>query len=128
MTMATLRADGSPRISGTECEFTEDGDLRIGSMPGSRKGVDLRRDPRFALHGPTEHLAVGAEAEWRGEAKISGRAEPAGPILDDEGNVRGEWFDIDIDQVTFTGLNDDATMLRIEWWTPDGGLEIVERE
>ena len=48
-TIATLRADGSPRISGIECEFA-DGELRFGSMPGARKGADLRRDPRFALH------------------------------------------------------------------------------
>ena len=39
-TIATLRADGSPRISGIECEFT-DGDLRFGSMTGARKGADL---------------------------------------------------------------------------------------
>src|SRR5438093_1443458 len=53
-TIATLRADGSPRISGIECEFT-DGDLRFGSMTGARKGADLTRDPRFALPGPTFH-------------------------------------------------------------------------
>ena len=35
-TIATLRADGSPRISGIECEFT-DGELRFGSMSGARK-------------------------------------------------------------------------------------------
>ena len=34
-TIATQRADGSPRISGIECEFT-DGDLRFGSMTGAR--------------------------------------------------------------------------------------------
>jgi len=50
-TIAALRADGSPRISGVECEFA-DGELKFGSMPGARKGADLRRDPRFALHGP----------------------------------------------------------------------------
>ncbi|HMD44562.1 MAG TPA: pyridoxamine 5'-phosphate oxidase family protein, partial [Acidimicrobiales bacterium] len=44
-TIATLRADGSPRISGIECEFSN-GDLRFGSMAGARKGADLRRDPR----------------------------------------------------------------------------------
>ena len=38
LTMATLRRDGSPRISGTEVEFTE-GQLRIGSMPGAVKGT-----------------------------------------------------------------------------------------
>ena len=57
-TIATLRADGSPRISGIECEFA-DGDLRFGSMSGARKGEDLERDPRFALHGPTFHPVEG---------------------------------------------------------------------
>jgi hypothetical protein len=57
-TIVTLRADGSPRISGIEGEFA-DGELRFWSMPGARKGADLRRDPRFALHGPTFHPAEG---------------------------------------------------------------------
>ena len=35
-TMATLRADGSPRISGIECEFV-DGNLQFGSMDNARK-------------------------------------------------------------------------------------------
>ena len=46
-TMATLRADGSPRISGIEATF-DDGELTFGSMAHTRKGADLRRDPRFA--------------------------------------------------------------------------------
>ena len=66
-TIATVRADGSPRISGIECEFA-DGELRFGSMPGARKGADLRRDPRFALHGPTVHPEEGKEAGWPGES------------------------------------------------------------
>src|SRR5579864_1520866 len=78
-TIATLRADGSPRISGIECEF-EGGELRFGSMTGARKGADLKRDPRFALHGPTFHPEVGKESEWPGEAKITGRAVHAGPL------------------------------------------------
>jgi hypothetical protein len=48
-TLATLRKDGSPRISGTEAKFAE-GELWFGSMWQSRKALDLRRDPRFALH------------------------------------------------------------------------------
>src|SRR5947207_6144322 len=75
-TIATLRADGSPRISGIECEFA-DGDLRFGSMAGARKGADLERDARFALHGPTFHPEEGRESDWPGEAKIAGRAIPA---------------------------------------------------
>ncbi len=52
-TLATLRKDGSPRISGIEVEFA-DGELFLGMMPGSLKLRDLERDPRLALHSPTE--------------------------------------------------------------------------
>src|SRR6266852_6169740 len=64
-TIATLRADGSPRISGIECDFA-DGELRFGSMPEARKGADLRRDPRFALHGPAFHPQEGKESDLGG--------------------------------------------------------------
>ena len=125
-TIATLRADGSPRISGIESEFV-DGELRFGSMPGARKGSDLKRDPRFALHGPTFHPVDGQEAEWPGEAKISGLAVPLGPIAG-EGRPEGEMFAADITEVVVTGLNADATMLVVESWTPARGLLRVERE
>lgn len=127
-TIATLRTDGSPRISGIECEFAE-GELRFGSMPESRKGADLMRDPRFALHGPTSHPAEGEEGEWAGEAKIAGRAIAAGPILvDGSEEPQGEMFVADITEVVVTGLNDEATRLVVEWWTPDRGLVRIERE
>src|SRR5256885_12474325 len=70
-TMATVRADGSPRISGIELKF-DDGELTFGSMPGARKGADLKRDPRLALHSATVDPVDGEEAKWPGEAKISG--------------------------------------------------------
>ena len=71
-TIATVRADGSPRISGIETVF-EEGELFFGSMPNARKGADLHRDPRFALHSATVDPVEGSEAQWPGEAKISGR-------------------------------------------------------
>jgi hypothetical protein len=123
-TMATLRADGSPRISGIEAVF-EDGELVFGSMPNARKGADLRRDPRFALHSATVDPVEGAEAQWPGEAKISGRAIAAGPITK---GPDGDRFHVDISEVVHTHLNDEATMLVVEWWTPRHGLRRVERE
>jgi len=123
-TIATLRADGSPRISGIESEFA-DGELRFGSMPGARKGADLRRDPRFALHSPTSHPGEGKEAEWPGEAKIAGRAVAAGPKGEESD---GDLFVADISEVIITRLNPEATLLVIEWWTPQRGLRAVERE
>ncbi len=74
-TIATLRADGAPRISGIEVRFV-DGELTFGSMPDSRKGADLRRDPRFALHSATVEAGEG----WPGDAKVSGRAAYTGPL------------------------------------------------
>ena len=127
-TIATLRADGSPRISGIECEFA-DGELRFGSMTGARKGADLHRDPRFALHGPTFHPEEGREHEWPGEAKIAGRAVPAGPATDDaSGQPHGELFVADVTEAVITRLNDQATALIIESWTPERGLRSVERD
>jgi hypothetical protein len=123
-TIATSRADGSPRISGIECEFA-DGELTFGSMPGARKGADLRRDPRFALHGPTFHPPEGKEAEWPGEAKIAGRAVPAGPP---GGEADGDQFLADISEVVITRLNPAATLLVIESWTPQRGFRSAERE
>ena len=128
-TIATLRADGSPRISGIECEFA-DGDLRFGSMSGARKGVDLKRDPRFALHGPTFHPEEGKESEWPGEAKIAGRAIAAGPVTtgDSSEQADGEMFVAEIAEVVITTLNAEATKLVVESWTPERGLQRVERD
>jgi hypothetical protein len=123
-TIATLRADGSPRISGIEVAF-EDGELLFGSMSNARKGADLRRDPRFALHSATVDPIEGAEAQWPGEAKISGRAVSAGAITD---GPEGDLFHADIGDVVHTHLNEKATMLVVEWWTPTHGLRWIERE
>lgn len=125
-TIATVRADGSPRISGIECEIA-DGELRFGSMAGARKGADLARDPRFALHGPTIHPVEGHEADWPGEAKVAGRAMPA-PPEDGSEAPDGEMFTADIDEVVVTCLDPEATRLVVEWWTPTGGRRRIERE
>jgi Pyridoxamine 5'-phosphate oxidase len=123
-TIATLRADGSPRISGIEAVF-EDGELFFGSMPYARKGADLHRDPRFALHSATVDPVEGAEAQWPGEAKISGRALAAGPVT---GGPDGDRFRAEIAEVVHTRLDQQATLLIVEWWTPAHGLRRTERE
>jgi hypothetical protein len=66
--IATLRLDGSPRLSGIEPLFAL-GELWLGMMPDSRKALDLLRDPRFALHSATTDKQV-----TDGDAKIAGRA------------------------------------------------------
>ena len=118
LTMATLRRDGSPRISGTEVQF-DGADLRIGSMPAALKALDLRRDQRVAIHGPTHDPAK--SGRWRGEAKIAGRAVEL-PSNDDS-----HAFRIDIDEVVITHLNATRDRLVIESWNPARGYRKDER-
>jgi len=122
-TIATLRVDGSPRLSGIEVEFAT-GELTFGSMPGARKGADLHRDPRFALHSATVDPPEGDPAGWTGDAKVAGRAVY---VRDLDGDTSGELFRADIGEVIFTGLNATATALVIETWRPASGLHRIER-
>lgn len=71
--LATLRADGSPRLTGLEADF-RDGELWLGMMPGSRKALDLRRDPRFALHANPGAGQGAGEGMADGDVRVAGRA------------------------------------------------------
>jgi hypothetical protein len=121
LTMATLRRDGSPRISGTEVELV-DGQLRLGSMPRAVKAMDLRRDPRIAIHGPTEDPPSSAPAAWKGEAKIAGTATEI------ESDDPAHRFVIDIQEAVITHLNYAGDRLVVESWSPARGLRTFERE
>jgi hypothetical protein len=106
-TMATIRADGSPRISGIETQFGEE--VTFGSMAGSRKLADLQRDPRLALHSPSVDPPEDDPGRWVGEAKISGRAVPT-----------AEGFRVDVTEVALTYLDGG---LVVESWHPGRGHE-----
>ena len=84
-----------------------------------------------ASHGPTVHPVAGKEADWPGEAKISGRAIPAGPVTTDEATgeaAEGQSFIADVTEVVVTHLDEAATKLVVEWWTPEHGIRLVERD
>ena len=122
LVIATLRADGAPRVSGIEVVFDGD-ELAFGSMPGARKGADLRRDPRFALHAAPADQSGGDLGE--GDLKVSGRAVWGGAL---SGPVAGDAFRVDLTEVAWIGLNDVRNRLVVRWWTPSAGLRSVERE
>lgn len=68
-TLATIRRDGSPRLSGVEPMIALD-ELWVGMMRDSVKSRDVRRDPRMALH------SAGIDKDvTEGDAKVSGVAE-----------------------------------------------------
>ncbi len=127
-TLATVRRDGAPRISGTETAFAE-GDLWIGSMWRSRKALDLQRDPRFALHSGSDD-----PPGWNGDAKLAGVVEE---ITDTE-RVRAingpkappgpsHLFRLDLHEVSVVALHESGRAIEIEVWTPARGVRTIER-
>jgi hypothetical protein len=118
-TMATLRRDGSPRISGIEMEFS-DGEVFVGMMPASVKFADLQRDPRVALHSASEDPPTEDPASWTGDAKIAGRAIE---VPEEEFKK----FRIDISEVVLIRVGRPADHLVVESWHPGRGLIRRER-
>src|SRR6478672_8735569 len=123
MTMATLRRDGSPRISGTEVEFNGE-DLVLGMMAGARKVSDLARDDRLALHSPSVDPPAEDQSSWPGEAKIAGRAVE---VVDEDREDGSHRFRVDITEVVLTTLAASGDHLVIESWHPGRGLESLQR-
>ena len=122
--LATLRRDGSPRMSGIEVEF-EDGELLMGMMPGSVKVQDLRRNPRLALHAASDDPPENDPSRWLGDAKIAGRAvEVMGPTDEDE---PARHFKVDVTEVVLIRVGRPADHLLIESWHEGRGLERKER-
>src|SRR6266508_4256561 len=120
-TMATLRKDGSPRISGTELEF-KDGEVWLGSMPDARKAQDLLRDPRVAIHSASEDPVEGDPSAWSGDAKLAGRAtEVTDPEIKEPFGEQAppgpfHLFRIDVTELVVTRIGDPPDHLVIDFW------------
>jgi hypothetical protein len=132
--LATIRSDGSPRITGIETAFF-DGQLCMGSMWEARKALDLRRDPRMALHAASVDKEV-----TDGDAKVAGRAVEvddqawkaafAKRFEEDTGfdpEANGPWhlFTVDVAEVSF--LKSGGDHLDIDLWTPGTAPRRIER-
>ncbi len=129
--LATLRADGSPRVSGIEMQFVA-GEPWLAGMRESVKFADLRGDPRFALHSGSAEPDV-----FDADAKLSGRAtEVADPGERNSyaaaagvapESMDYELFRVALDQVVLVHLNDARNALVIASWRPGRGLTRTER-
>jgi Pyridoxamine 5'-phosphate oxidase len=132
-TLATLRRDGAPRISGTEVYFVWD-DLWFGSMWMARKARDLRADPRFALHSASPD-----PPSWRGDATVSGRVEEVtdprriaefmAVASPEQPSPPGQMhlFRADVREVLVVRLGEPADHLEITVWNPARGVRRMTR-
>ena len=129
--LATVRRDGSPRISGIEMAFVG-GEPWLAGMPGSVKFTDLRRDPRFMLHSGSHE-----PDEFESDAKIGGRAVPVtdpGERADYAAkagvapeHMGFELFRVELDQVVLVALDEERTALVVSSWRPSTGLTRTRR-
>jgi len=136
--LGTVRRDGTPRLSGID-PFFYDGELHIGSMPDARKGQDLRRDPRVALHSipwESRRLRDGADDPGDADVKLSGTAEllTDRDLLiaiwrsvqpDPDAEPAGDLFKIDVGSLVVTSVDDDQ--LVVDTWTGENGRLVVRR-
>ncbi|MDR8415167.1 pyridoxamine 5'-phosphate oxidase family protein [Nonomuraea sp. 3-1Str] len=136
--LATLRRDGSPRVSGTETDF-RDGELWLGSMAGAVKALDLRRDPRLAIHTtspapepPTAESSTGEESapEWEGDVKLAGRAVE---IIDEKvvaafelPGTGSHLFRVELTEVAWTRVEGDEVV--IDAWHEGRGVRRFRRK
>jgi hypothetical protein len=116
-TLATLRRDGAPRISGTEVEFA-DGEAWLGSMWRAVKALDLQRDPRFALHSGSAD-----PPGWRGDAKLAGRAVDVTTP-----GATSHRFRLDIAELVVVRLGEPADHIVIESWHQGRGVSRLRRD
>jgi len=129
--IATLRADGAPRISPVE-PYLVLGHLLLGMEWPTSKARDVLRDPRCALHS-----AVSDPDGADGEFKLYGRAL----LVEDEVVVNGAYeawwhsrrpegyrvFAMDIQAAAFIGWDIEADQMRLIRWSPDHGTSDVVR-
>ncbi|WP_414937475.1 pyridoxamine 5'-phosphate oxidase family protein [Amycolatopsis sp. cmx-11-51] len=120
--LATLRRDGSPRVSGSEVDFREE-DLLIGSLINAVKAKDLRCDGRFAIHAASAIDEGGADAKVAGRAvEITDPAEVARLQGDDE---PAHVFRLDLSEVALTWVEGNSLM--VEVWKEGQGSKRLAR-
>jgi Pyridoxamine 5'-phosphate oxidase len=131
--VATIRADGSPRISAVEVHVV-DGHLMLVMVAGSQKARDLARDSRLALQTPvTDAGNPGAEVKLRGVALA---ADPllrraAADAIDAASGWRPEpswrFFDVDVRAASLLSWTTNEGDMVLTVWDVQRGLLADER-
>src|SRR5215469_4504513 len=119
--LATLRKDGSPRVSGSEVEF-KGPDLSFGSMPNAVKVLDLKRDGRCAIHA---HPNKDGDAKVAGIAiEVTGEATNA-DVTGSEPPGGSHAFRLELHEAVITAVEGDELVVR--FWRPGLGVRTIRR-
>lgn len=126
--LATLRRDGSPRVSASEVDLWRD-ELVLGSMFEAHKARDLQRDPRCAVHAnPGDDSTEGDDVKLAGRAVEADDDIKAAYVGDaPETPQPFHLFTVELAEVVLTGLHPDGDRLVIRRWRPGAPIERFER-
>lgn len=121
--LATLRRDGSPRVSGTEVDF-RGAELSFGSMRGAVKARDLLRDGRCAIHahpygdgdGDAKVAGVALEVAGADRAAYTTGTEPPGGF---------HAFRLDLHEAVLTRVVGEELVISV--WRPGRGVATHRR-
>jgi hypothetical protein len=91
-------------------------------MSGSMKLLDVRRDPRIAVHSPTIEPPAGDPGAGPGDAKLAGTAVETAPPAGNPYQGAG-FFKLDITEVALTYVGTPADHLVIESWHAGRGWQ-----
>jgi hypothetical protein len=124
--VATIRRDGTPRLSPVE-PYVMDGELWLSMLWQSMKAADLLRDPRILVHSVITNRDGGeGEFKLRGAARAEGdpevRRRYADAVTAELGWTptpgRFHLFAVSIDDVTFIRYDDATGDQHVAMWPP----------
>lgn len=125
--LATLRSDGSPRVSGTEVDF-HGPDLTLGSLWGAVKARDLQRDGRCALHAnPGDGSMDGGDAKLAGVAVEADEAELRRYIAERHPPEPLHLFRLDLTEAVLTSIDAEGDAMHLDIWRPGQRVRRLER-
>ena len=127
-TLATLRRDGSPRLSEISGAAVRHGELWLGLIPSLKVG-DLDRDPRCSVHcgSPTDAWAASVRVSGRAVRAMQGDAERLGLARSDE-EERLPLFRLDVSEVVVTRPDPESELILVEWWNSQRGTGTAKRK
>lgn len=130
--IATIRSDGTPRVSGTNVMFTG-GTLWVGMMPKALRTVDLRRTPRCALHSaPLNEKLSNGEGDVRINAiavELSGKDLESLFLVqfpDADGVMNGDFFELRPTDFSLVEVADEKVV--ITRWSPAAGVVVTKHQ